>query len=257
MKQELHNWLHKSITINPKGTKTFLGFHGFGGSPFDYKPLSDTLVKHNFRIVVPKIDDALLVKVASNEISIQSFLQPYEQILQQELRRDPNLCLAGFSMGGAVVSIFAAKYPISKLLLLAPYYGLTHFNNLVTPLGRSLAPLISHLPKFQSGRIQSRKGRREYKCPIYSVNVEAFVGLQILAQQAQVAIQKIPPSKSILWCHGASDPVASYKIAKQYVPRHAKHLSLPHTDHIVLYDHDKELLIKAALDFLHIQNGKL
>lgn len=257
MKEELQTWLHKSIIINPKGTKTFLGFHGFGGSPFDYKPLTDILIKHNFRIVLPKIDDALLVKVASNEISVQIFLQPYEQILQQELHRDPNLCLAGFSMGGAISSVFASKYHISKLLLLAPYYGLTHFNNLATPLGRSLTPLISHIPKFQSGRIQSRKGRKEYKCPIYSVNIEAFVGLQTLAQQAQIAIQKVSPSKPILWCHGKSDPVASYKTAKQSVPKHAKHLSLLHTDHIVLYDHDRELVIKAALDFLHIQSGKL
>ena len=257
MKEELAKWLHKSIIVNPKGTKTFLGIHGFGGSPFDYKPLSDILIKHNFRVVLPKIDDALLAKVASNEISLQRFLQPYEQIILQELRRDPKLCLAGFSMGGAISSVFATKYPISKLLLLAPYYGLTHFNNLATPLGNSIAPLLSHIPKFQSGRIQSRKGRREYKCPTYLVNVQAFVGLQTLAQHAQKAIQKVPSSMPILWCHGKSDPVASYNTAKQYVPKHSKHLSLPRTDHIVLYDHDKESVINAALDFLHIQSGKL
>jgi esterase/lipase len=257
MKHELHNWLHKDIIVNPKGTKTFLGFHGFGGSPFDYKPLSDILIKHNVRVVLPKIDDARLAKVASNEISLKQFLQPYEQIILQELRRDPQLCLAGFSMGGAISSIFASKYPISKLLLLAPYYELTHFNNIATPLGHSIAPLITHIPKFQSGRIKYRKGRKEYECPTYSVNIEAFVGLQTLAKEAQTSIQRVPPSIPVLWCHGKSDPVASYRMAKEYIPKHAKHLTLLQTDHIVLYDHDKKLVMKAALDFLHIQSGKL
>ena len=257
MKHEVHNWLHKDIIGNPKGTKTFLGFHGFGGSPFDYKPLSDILIKHDFRVVLPKIDDALLAKVASNEISLKQFLQPYEQIILQELRRDHKLCLAGFSMGGAISSVFASKYPISKLLLLAPYYGLTHFNNIATPFGRSLTSILPHIPKFQSGRIKSRKGRKEYESPTYSVNVEAFIGLQTLAKEAQTSIQKVPASMRILWCHGKSDPVASYRMAKEYIPKHAKHLTLLQTDHIVLYDHDKKLVIKAALDFLHIQSGKL
>ena len=118
MKQELHDWLHKSMICNPKGIKTFVGFHGFGGSPFDFKPLSDILIKHDFRVVLPKVDDALLAKVASNKISLESFLLPYEQIVQQELHRDSNLCLAGFSMGGAICSVFASKYPIKKLFLL-------------------------------------------------------------------------------------------------------------------------------------------
>ena len=60
------------------------------------------------------------------------------------LHRDPNLCLAGFSMGGAMSSVFASKYHISKLLLLAPYYGLTHFNNLATPLGRFSYSSVLH-----------------------------------------------------------------------------------------------------------------
>lgn len=257
MKQELQDWLHKDIICNPNGTKTLLGFHGFGGSPFDYKPLSDVLIKHNFRVVLPKIHDALLAKVASSEISLKHFLQPYKQIVQRELTRDPDLYLTGFSMGGSISSIFASEFPISKLLLLAPYYGLTHFNNLATPFGRSLTYILPNIPKFQSGRIQSQTGRKEYECPTYFVNVKAFVGLQTLAQKAQISIQQVPSSIPVLLCHGKSDPVASYRMAKKYIPKHAKYISLPRTDHIVLYDYDKSLVIQSVVDFLHIKSEKL
>ena len=118
MRKQQSDWLHKSILCNPKGRRTFLGFHGFGGSPFDYKPLSDQLIRHDFRIVLPKVEDSRLAKVADGTLSLDNWMKPYQDILAEELRRDPNLCLAGFSMGGSLCSILAQKFPVSQLLLL-------------------------------------------------------------------------------------------------------------------------------------------
>lgn len=244
------DWLHQSILCNPNGRRTILGFHGFGGSPFDYKPLCDRIIQQNFRVVLPKINDAHLAKVAEESISLDSWLQPYQSILEQELQRDPNLCLMGFSMGGAMSSIFAQKFPISKLILLAPYYGLPHFDTIATSMGNSLSAIIPRIPKFQSGRIQSREGRKKYQCPIYSVDVGAFVGLQSLAHQARIYVQKISSKKHILWCHGPDDPVASYQKAQSVMPAFAKHVLLPQTDHIVLYDNDAQLVIAQIENFL-------
>ena len=244
------DWLHQNILCNPNGSKTILGFHGFGGSPFDYKPLCDNLIRHDFRIVLPKINDTNLSNVAEESISIDTWLQPYQTILQQELQRDPNLYLMGFSMGGAMSSIFAQKFSLSKLILLAPYYGLPHFNNIATSLGNSLSYILPRLPKFQSGRIQSREGRKRYQCPVYTVDVKSFLGLQHLAKQAQIYIQKIPSGTSILWCHGPDDPVAGFQIAQSVMPPFAQLVSLPKTDHIVLYDHDAHLVISNIQRFL-------
>ena len=150
MKEEITDLASQKYNYQSERNEDFLGFHGFGGSPFDYKPLTDILIKHNVRIVLPKIDDALLVKVASNEISVQNFYNPTSKSYNKNYIVI-QIYVGGFSMGGgAMSSVFASKYHISKLLLLALYYGLTHFNNLATPLGLSLTPLISHIPKFQS-----------------------------------------------------------------------------------------------------------
>ena len=121
-------------------------------------------------------------------------------------------------------SILRKNFSLSKLILLAPYYGLPHFNNVATSLGNPLSYILPRLPKFQSGRIQSREGRKRYQCPVYTVDVKSFLGLQHLIKQAQIYIQKIPSGTSILWCHGPDDPVAGFQIA-QSVIHHLHNLS--------------------------------
>ncbi|KZZ85201.1 MULTISPECIES: alpha/beta fold hydrolase [Bacillaceae] len=101
-----------------------LCIHGFTGAPYEVEPLADYLRKHTDWEVrtpcLPGHEEAGSLK----GIRFQKWIECAEQELEMLGRTCSEVYVIGFSMGGMIASYLAAKYPVSKLVLLsaAAYY---------------------------------------------------------------------------------------------------------------------------------------
>ncbi|MBM7694580.1 esterase/lipase [Peribacillus deserti] len=93
--------------------------HGFTGSPFEVEPLSAYLQqKTAWKISVPLLpghgEGATLKGIKHSE-----WIKTAEDALMQLLSECEEVYVIGFSMGGIIACYLAAKYEVSKLILLS------------------------------------------------------------------------------------------------------------------------------------------
>ncbi|AZB41373.1 alpha/beta fold hydrolase [Bacillus sp. FJAT-42376] len=101
-----------------------LCLHGFTGAPYEVEPIADYL-RHltDWEIRVPCLpghgETASLKGVA-----FQEWIDCAENELKDLLESCEEVYVIGFSMGGMIASYLAAKYPVSRLILMsaAAYY---------------------------------------------------------------------------------------------------------------------------------------
>src|SRR5262245_52134090 len=94
--------------------------HGFGGSPYDLRPLAERLAQRGYRAVVPALKGQCSTSFAYGRGRFTP--AEYREFLLDLLREETALAgappmLVGFSMGGALAAIAAAEYPVGRLVL--------------------------------------------------------------------------------------------------------------------------------------------
>ena len=228
----MNGWLKEQQILNSEQEETIVMFHGFIGSPFDFKPLVDVLEKQNYRLVLP----FLPAPMGNGENTLNAARAVID-------RYKPSI-LIGFSMGGALSILLSDT--VSKVILLAPYLGLPTGNQIATKGASLVHKMIPRIPKLSSGRIASKEGRVRYEPRGYSFETHSFIALQKLAGQAQLKVLEVP----CLWAHAPKDPVASYKKAQKKLMSHSEHLLLPDAHHVLLYDNGHVELIERIQSFL-------
>ncbi|WP_342768322.1 alpha/beta hydrolase [Falsibacillus pallidus] len=104
--------------------KGCLLIHGFTGSPFEVQPLADYLAEHTeWKVAVPTLpghgEELELKGILHHE-----WIECAEEALKDLLDECEEVYLVGFSMGGLIAGYLAARYPVSRLVLLsaAAYY---------------------------------------------------------------------------------------------------------------------------------------
>ena len=115
-------------------------------------------------------------------------------------------------------------------------------------IGKPLASFFPPIPKLSEGRIASRAGARRYKSGSRWLSVPAVLELEKIAAQAREALPKV--TCPILWCHAPADPVADYKRVEALMPAHAQYVECPDSQHVLLFDHDSDLINQRVLDFI-------
>lgn len=101
-----------------------LCIHGFTGAPYEVEPLAEYLTKHTdwvFSVpTLPGHGENLSLK----GIHFHQWIEHAETELKKLILKCDEVYVIGFSMGGMIASLLAAKYPVDKLVLLsaAAYY---------------------------------------------------------------------------------------------------------------------------------------
>lgn len=245
------DWLIESKLLEPVSPiGNWVLLHGFGGSPFDMKPLAEALFQSGHRVVVPLIPGQSRMFNSESKWVAQDLIDHTEQIITAESQRGLPFYMGGFSMGGAISIIHGQRINPKGLILLAPYLRLYKGQKILEMTGPVLARFFPPIPKLSSGRIASPKGQKEYHCGASWLSVPAIFELNVIADIAKESALGL--SCPTLWCHSVNDPVADYAEAEKRLLPHAVPLSLNRSQHVLLYDWEAEEVIQHSLSFIEL-----
>ena len=241
------------IPDNMTVTDTVLMIHGFAGSPFDFKPLAVKLTNLGYRVVLPTTPGQLNQDYSSDYHDYQPeyYINWINNLVSNEIKKsNGRVYLAGFSMGGSLSTIAAVSNKIDKLILIAPFYSLTTANDFIWKSSHWLSKIINGVPNLTLGAINDPKGDAEYYPGSEVIRLDAYDSLERLAQTAVKCIPEI--EVPILVLGSKNDKVASFEYTKELFNsnKNAKIIEYEKSNHVLLYDYDKESAISNIVLFL-------
>ena len=138
---ENSSWCTDEQVLNPEKTRqrTVIMVHGFGGSPFDFKPLALQLKKMGFFVRIPIMPGQTkdYFAYSRGQFSPTFFIKWLGEIIEEEQQRfGTKPYLVGFSMGGTLSTVLAAEGGIEKLILVAPFYSLPQHHDTVVSFNK-------------------------------------------------------------------------------------------------------------------------
>ena len=110
-------WLFKLFSKKKKHTLVFI--HGFGirtTNSYDY--LNNTYTSKGYDIYCPRLFDPR----NEEDDNWQDWVNRAEEALQKACANSDDVYLFGYSMGGVLATHLSTKYPVKKLILLAPAF---------------------------------------------------------------------------------------------------------------------------------------
>lgn len=243
---------------DPQARAACLLLHGFVGSRKDFSDLGERLAAAGLYV--------RLTRFPGHGTTPQDFATTTDaQIVaaaREELRdlrgKFPKVYVIGFSMGGAVATLLAAGEPVDRLVLVAPYYGVTYrwfYGLRAETWNRMLSPVIHYIPKRAS---MVRVNRREAINDLYSyrtVPTQGALTLMKLGEQAsnEETLRKI--QCPVLLLHSRGDEAASPDSAERAfssIGSTSKEIVwyTPRSNHHLLSDYDREDVKGRIMKFL-------
>lgn len=234
--------------------------HGFVGSPFDYKPLADSLSGYNYDLIIPVVPGQVHTSpiLDRGDFTDEFYIDWLDSIISETTKRyERKPYLIGFSMGGAISSCVADKDKIDKLVLIAPYYSLPVMNDMISDTAKGLKYILPAVPKFQKGKINDPEGYKRYEPGSDMISVKAFTQLQKLAERGFDRAKKL--DMPVLILASENDQVASFDKIKKAADANPKITLVKYTksNHIILYDYDRDDAIEKILEFLESNDNNL
>jgi len=232
---------------------TVMMIHGFAGSPFDLKPLAVKLTNLGYRVVLPTTPGQINQDYSSDYHDYQPeyYIKWINNLVSNEIKKsNGKVYLAGFSMGGTLSTIAAVSNKIDKLILIAPFYSLTTANDFIWKSSHWLSKIINGVPNLTLGAINDPKGDAEYYPGSEVIRLDAYDSLERLAQ---IAVKCVPEIKvPILVLGSQNDKVASFEYTKELFSsnKNARIIEYERSNHVLLYDYDKESAISNIVSFL-------
>ncbi|MBE2250683.1 MAG: alpha/beta fold hydrolase [Myxococcus sp.] len=114
--------LTSPFELGPANAHTaVLLLHGFTGSPWEVRPLAQSLADRGFYVSVPRLPGHGTVPEDMLWVTWREWLAHAEASFEA-LSRFPRVCVAGLSMGGLLGLLLAERHQarVSKLVLMAP-----------------------------------------------------------------------------------------------------------------------------------------
>ena len=255
------DWIvNDQLMLPPDGEparRTVILIHGFGGSPLDFKPLAAPLTRAGFRVVIPVTpgQGRDVHAYRRKEITPEMTLRWLRGLIRAETLRAGGVKphIVGFSMGGTLVTVVAAENLVDRVVLLGPFYSLPSHNDLIRTVAGLVAPVVPVFPKPWRGNIADPAGYEQYRPGSWYISIGAFLRLEELADQARVAATTL--TRPTLLLGSRNDFAASFEVSRELfggndaVTIH----EFPRSDHILLYDYDREEVIRMVVEFLRAE----
>jgi carboxylesterase len=250
------SWLNESQTLNPEGRPylpSIVLVHGYVGSPKDFIYLAEELAGLGYRVVCPVTPgQTTRTPILSRG---EYTLEYYEAWLTAIIKKEKKLTgrkplLVGHSMGGTLATLVAPKDIVEKLVLLAPFFSLPYGNEIVIYAAKILRWLLPVIPKFSKGVINDPKGSAEYQPGSMYLSLKAFLQLEKIALTAKKqAVNITIPTLVVI---SQNDHVASAKKTTETFGdmNNVQIENYPNSNHILLYDCDKNEIIKKIINFI-------
>ncbi|WP_332695293.1 alpha/beta hydrolase [Halalkalibacter lacteus] len=222
-----------------------LCLHGFTGEPWEVEPISTYFLEKKHWLVYTPTLPGHGQNGNLKDVTYQEWVYTAEVAVRELLNRCEKVYVIGFSMGGMLACYIAAKYPVSKLVLLsaAAYYG--------NPL-----QLIQDLKEKVWLRVLGEHDNDEhyqlYRKKITETPLGAVLQFMQVVKKIKPSLKKVTVPSLIL--QGELDGIVPRKSALylyEMIGSKVKELAfLPESKHLICHGFEKALLINKIEAFL-------
>ncbi len=238
-------------------TGAILMVHGFVGGSNNFNTVPDILAEHGWHVRVMRLPGHGTSPLDFEEVSADELTDAVHAELIKLKETYSTVVLAGHSMGGALSTIAAAEDNPDRLVLAAPYYGVTyHWYYILKPesWNRVLHPFIRWVYK---GELFKQVNREEVKNSIVSYAWIPTHGLQILDEIGKQARQPETLERihcPILLLHSINDVAASFTEAQRafkIIPAEQKKaVWLEKSNHQIFWDYENGQVAEEIVQFI-------
>jgi carboxylesterase len=245
-------WASSKVLYPAKhnGRPSVILVHGFSGSPFDFKDLAPLLCDSGFKVIVPEVpaQGDRYFAYGRGRYNEGFFVGWLEKILETEERlTGMKPYIGGFSMGGALATVMAARGHVGKAVLISPYFDLapSPANRYIPCAGR----IVPVSPKKKKATINDTESYRGYVPGSMLLSMSAFRQLQKLAASAGKAVGDIDIPVHIVYSR--NDKVASFEKTHCLFSGKANVTCDEYNrgNHILLFDYDRKEIRQKILSF--------
>lgn len=233
--------------------------HGFIGAGNNFNDLPERLAAKGWRVRV--------MRLPGHGTSPRDMLPVTPEDLQGAVTREvralrtdyEEVVIVAHSMGGALSVLAAAEEPIDKLVLGAPYFGVTHhWYYLLKPetWAQAAGPFMRWVYK---GKIFILVNRKEAKETIVSY---AWVPIDGLRKLMEIGRRARDPQLlgriqcPVLWLHGPGDTAASFQAARRAFDaigsNEKQAVVLERSNHHIYWDYDSEQVMREVEAFVGV-----
>lgn len=127
---------HDGFALDAGGAAGALLLHGFMGTPNEFRPLATALHEAGVSVRVPLLPGFGSQLSSLRETRWQAWVREARAEWDDTCRQFAHVTLIGFSMGGAIATHVAADAPVSRMILLAPFWKMADPRARVLPLAK-------------------------------------------------------------------------------------------------------------------------
>jgi len=233
--------------------RAVLLIHGFGGTPFDLRPLGEYLSQNgiaSYGVLLPGFGTSVLDLEKTNW---RQWAAEPEKVLDTLTARYKKVYIAGFSMGGSIALHLAVKHKVAGVILLAPCIYINGQNGLITP-----EYSIKHLAQFmmtdymiddkmQAFDFSALKDRPYYHLfPIKSL--KELVGLEETARGEVGAVDEPVIIIQSVNDHSVDKSGPTYLVS--HLPRTAEVFWVERSMHLLALDAERDRVFKKIREFI-------
>ena len=244
-------------TAADDATTAVLLLHGFVGSWQDFADLGERLAAGGLHVRAPRLPGHATTPRDFARQNPDAMLAAAVEEFRALSNEYQAVYVVGFSMGGALGTLLAAGEPVDRLVLAAPYYGVTYrwFYVLRPEWWNSM--LGWAIPYVYKGETFVKVNRREDVGRWFSyatVPTRGVKTLTALGRRARDPKTLGAVDCPVLMITSVGDEAASPHRARRAMERigsdHVRELWLERSNHHIFWDWERELVKQAIADFL-------
>jgi carboxylesterase len=253
----------EAVTLAPQGADprtsgtAVLMIHGFLAARSDFADLGERLARRGFTVRLMRLPGHGTIPPDLEFLPDGALFQAVHQEYLKLRAGHRRVCVVGFSMGGALATLLASMEPVDRLVLAAPYYGVSYKWYYVLPpetwntlIGWAV-PYLKKSERFTriNDRSQVRKFFRYQTVP--TGGVRQLVALGKAARRPETLRKVTCP---VLLLHAEGDEAASAKAARKAFeqlgsPR-KEAVWFQKSNHIIFWDYDRDEVKRRVEEFL-------
>lgn len=239
---------------NDGDSPAVLLIHGYGGSPFDLKPLSDALKKEGYAFHAILLPGHGSTPKDLKDIQKSDWLDKASSAYESLKQQYEDVSVVGFSMGGAIALLTAAEKDVNKLVLISPYFKVKEqwfYFGKPEIWAQRLTKIVPFVKKPKIGQINDPNGLKRYVAyrilPTKSVGELSKIGLLAIEKGQNVKCET-------LWMHSKRDIVADFQLSKtvfKTISSEKKYfIEYIKSNHVILYDYDQIDAVDKIMSFI-------
>ncbi len=252
----------EALTLGPSSDASTSGtacllVHGFLSSRQDFADLGERLAERGVTVRMMRLPGHGTTTVDF------AYLPPgalYKAVHAeyQNLRRDfDRVHVVGFSMGGSLSTLLASREPVDRLVLVAPYFGVTYRWYYVLPpaawnslFGR-FVPFLIRPESFVKVNDKEQVGKFFFYQTLPTAGVRQLMELGKEARRKET-LEKVKCPVLVVQSEGdeASAPKATRKAFDNLGSERKELLWLTRSNHVLLWDWDNETVKERIEEFL-------